>query len=152
VKKERADASLPLVALVRREAIREVVAVFPDAFSVEKRIPEPIPDAAVPDVDLPRESMSNIELVELSERDAERAGTPDKEEVVETLKDPAPWERKPPLPTVILVLAIIEPFACISLSMVKLPERRDAKVPVVDSRPPRSRMDMVLAPVFVIYA
>ena len=90
VKKERADTSEPLVAVVRRDAIREVVAVLPDAFSDEKRIPEPIPAAAAPEDDLPMESMSRMELVESSERDAERADIPDNDEVVETLKDPAP--------------------------------------------------------------
>ena len=90
VKNERADTSLPLVAVVSIDAIREVVAVFPEAFSEEKRIPEPIPEGAVPEDDLPREKMSRMELVELSDREAERAGTPDSDDVVETLKDPAP--------------------------------------------------------------
>jgi hypothetical protein len=140
VKNERADTSLPLVAVVSIDAIREVVAVFPEAFSEEKRIPEPIPEAAVPDDDLPREKMSRMELVELSDREAERAGTPESDDVVDTLKDPAPCERKPPLPTVILVLATIEPFACMSLRTERLPASSEWMIAEVDSRPPKSRI------------
>jgi hypothetical protein len=152
VKKERADASEPLVALVRMDAIREVVAVLPDAFSDEKRIPDPIPEAAVPDDDLPIENTSSMELVELSDKEADRAGTPERDDVVDTLKDPAPCERKPPLPTVILVLATIEPFACMSLRTERLPASSEWMMAEVDSRPPRSRMDIEFPLKFATYA
>ena len=146
VKNERADTSLPLVAVVSIDAIREVVAVFPEAFSEEKRIPEPIPEAAVPEDDLPREKMSRMELVELSDKEADNAGTPDSDDVVETLKDPAPCERKPPLPTVIEVLATIEPFAWISLRTERLPASREWMMAEVDSMPPTSKILSELAP------
>ena len=84
VKNVRAEPSAPVVALVKIEAIREVVAVLPEAFCTEKRIPAPIPEAATPLDPRPIEKISRILFVELSLTTAESADTPASDVVVAT--------------------------------------------------------------------
>jgi hypothetical protein len=118
--------------------------VLPEAFSAEKRIPDPIPAAAVPEVVLVMESISAIVVVELSKIDAESAETPIRDDAdVAILNDPAPCDNNPPLPTVRDVLAKIDPFACISLRTERLPASREWTRAEVDSRPPKSNMVML---------
>ena len=50
------------------------------------------------------------------------------------------------------MLAKILPFACISLRTERLPASSEWMIAAVDSRPPRSRMDILLEPLFATYA
>ena len=99
--------------------------MLPDAFWALKRMPVPIPAAAVPDELRPRERTSRTVEVEESLRLPVMAGTLARDEVVETENAQEPWEKSPQFPIVLPVLAIILPFAWISLRTERLPAYRE---------------------------
>ena len=77
-------------------------------------------------------------------------------EVPVTAKEPKtdelPWDWNPLTPIVNPPLAVMFPLAVMSLRTAKLPASSEWMRAEVDSRPPRSRMDIVFALVFATYA
>ena len=82
-------------------------------------------------------------LIRLLAASAKKSGLDE----VPTLKDPKieelPWDENPPTPTVNAVPTSRIPLSDMSLRTAKLPASREWMMAEVDSRPPRSKMDMV---------